>query len=503
MRNILAALTGQILGILLQFVSRKVFIAMMSEDLLGVGSVFANILSILSLAELGIGTAIAFALYQPLAEGDQAKVTAIMAFYQKIYRAVAGGVLLLGMLTARFLPYMIREPVMHLRLYYYLYLASSVLSYLCAYKRTLMIADQKSYISSAFRCSYIILLNVVQIFILITTQSFALYLTAQVLLSFAENVLISLCADRMYPYINRKGSGLSKAEKNEIGKNIRALFFHRTGSVAVTGTDSILLSVLVDLRAAAVYANYRLIFSGLNTILTQLFSAVTASVGSLLIERDMDYNYKIYRAILMLSYWLYGVTGICLIVLLNDLITIWIGGNYTETPGCILILVVHFFLTGVREPVNIFKNALGLFWRDRYKPLAEAVFNLILSIALGVRFGAAGIFGATILSALLIPFWVEPYILYKHYWGKRLSEYFRMVLRYLLPLVCIGGLLAALAGSFAAADWPQLVIKSALIFAAANLLFLCAVYRTYEFRFVKARAQSYLKRFIKSYAGSA
>lgn len=493
-RNIVVALVGQTLGILLQFISRRVFVDAMSADLLGVNSVFANILSMLSLAELGIGSAITFSLYKPLAKNDTKRISAIMNFYRWIYRIIAITVTICGALLVPFLGVAIKEEIDYIVLYYFLYLASTVISYLCAYKRTLIIADQKGYISSIYRYSYIAILNLVQIAILRFLHSYALYLAAQILLSFGENLLISRKADRLYPYLNDTSTQLAKSEKVEYFKNIRAMMMHRIGSVIVTNTDSILLSALVNINAVSIYANYKLVFSGLNTIMSQLFSSVTASVGNLLQEKSLDHTYCLYRTIETMICWLYGVASICLMVLFNDFIRLWVGERFVENQDYVFILVAIFFIYGIREPTNMFKNALGLFWNDRYKAVAEAVVNMILSVIMGMAWGARGIFVATVISALAIPCWIEPYILYKYQWKRKVNEYFSLIGRLIAILFIIGTVLIYGLSFIKANSWIMLAIKALICFTLANLLFACSICRTNEFRQMVSIGRGLLNR---------
>lgn len=491
-RNVIVALMGQIIAIFLSFVSRKLFIISMSETLLGVNSVFANLLSILSLAELGVGTAITFSLYQPLAEEDIESIQAIMNFYKQVYRVIAIIVAGLGTCFVPLFPYIIKESVPNLYLYYALYLSSTVISYLCSYKRTIIIADQKSYISSLCRNAYLVLLNIMQIIMLLLFKSYVGFLLVQIILSFLENIVISKIADKMYPYIKNKSVTLSREKKKRIYKDIRALMMHRIGSVIVTNTDSILLSALVNIKAAAVYANYKLVISGINTLLVQVYSSLMASVGNLLVGKNKKHSYEIYETIQMMTYWIYGTCSICLFVLLNDLIGIWVGKRFEETSCYVFVLVANFFILGVREPTNIFKNSCGLFQNDKYKALIESIINIILSLALGVKYGAIGIFGATLISCLGVPYWIEPYVLYKNYWKKPLIEYFKYSLKQMGIVVLIGILINYFASLINVTGWGMLIVKSIIIFAFTNIMFLIFYFRTNEFKLLANKGKNIL-----------
>lgn len=486
-KNIIIALSGQIIGMILSFFTRSIFIKQMTEELLGVNSVFANLLSILSLAEMGIGSAITFSLYEPLAKKNTKKVAAIMNFYKFVYRIVALIVIFFGISIVPFLRFIIKEEISNLYLYYMLYLISTIISYLCAYKRTLLIADQNSYISSLYHNAYIILLNIFQINILIYTRSYFLFLIIQIILSFLENLLISWIADKKYPYIVNNKESLENSDKKNIFKNVKALMMHRVGSIVVTNTNVILLSSIVSIKAAAIYANYRLIFSGLTIVLTQIYSNLTASVGNLLVNNQKEYSYKIYKATIFVAIWLYGGISICLYTLLNDFIKIWIGNRFIETKVYIFILTIHFFLMGIREPTNIFKNAYGLFWNDRYKALIEAIVNIIFSILFGIKFGAVGIFGATLLTTLTIPFIIEPYVLYKYYWNKPLGCYIKIIIRYFFIIFVVGLILNIISNYIIVTGWFSFIVKGIIIFLLTNLLIYIFVYKKAEFELVREK----------------
>lgn len=496
-RNITVALIGQSVGIILQFISRRVFVDSMPMDLLGVNSVFANILSMLSLAELGIGSAITFSLYKPLAENDTHKITAIMNFYKWMYRIIAIVVTICGICFVPFLRIIIKDNIENLTIYYFLYLSSTVISYLCAYKRTLIVADQKGYISSIYRYSYIAILNVIQIVVLLVFHSYVLYLVSQIVLSLGENLLISRKADQIYPYLNDTSANLTDKEKKGYFKNIRAMLMHRIGSVIVTNTDSVLLSALVNINAVSIYANYKLVFSGLNTIMSQLFSSVTASVGNLLQEKDANHAYDMYKTTEVMVCWLYGVVSICLMVLFNDFIGLWVGGKFIERQDYVLILIGVFFIYGIREPTNMFKNALGLFWNDRYKAVAEAVVNIILSVAMGKLWGARGIFGATIISAIMISCWVEPYVLYKHHWKRKVSEYFMLIGKQIGVLFFIGLILTYGLSFIKVSSWMRLILKAVICFITANMLYVFSICRTNEFKQIVKIGRGFAARFLE------
>lgn len=307
----------------------------------------------------------------------------------------------------------------------------------------------------------------------------------------------------MYPYLKEKAAPLERMERKGFFKNIRALLMHRIGSIAVGNTDNILLSAIESVNAVAVYSNYKLVFSGVNTIMNQVFSSVTASVGNLVAEKDKQYAYSIYKALLLGILCVFGLISICMVSLFNDFIQFWVGEQFVESIDYVIILVVHFFISGVREPTNLFKNALGLFWNDRYKAFIEAIINVILSIALGIAWGARGIFFATILSGLLLPVWIEPFVLYKNYFKKPLTDYFRFILKNIIIVLLIGIVVYFLLQHFYVTSCLQLILKALVCLILTGILMLIIFARTPECRYFLNIARNLISKYRQSKMGES
>ena len=437
-KNLVLALIGQAFGLIISFIARIIFVKFLSDEYLGLNGLFTNLLTMLSLVELGVGSALVYSLYKPLADGDNEKVKSLMDLYRKAYNIIGGVVLIIGILFIPFYRYLISEvpSISHLDFIYILFVLNTAISYFYSYKRSLIICDQKRYIATIYRYVFYFLLNVFQIIVLFLTHNYILYLITQVVFTWLENICISIKADRMYPYLKDKNiKKLDKKELNTISKNVRAMLFHKIGGVVVNSTDNILISKLVGLIAVGMYSNYYLITSALDTITAQFFNAITASVGNLGACTNSKKVKETFNTTFFLNYLIYGVITVCLLILFNPFIEVWLGKKYLFDFGVVLVITICFYLKGIRKTCLTFKDALGLFWQDRYKPIIESIINLVASIILGIKYGVLGIFMGTIISTVTTSLWIEPYVLYKYYFKENIIDYLYRFIKYTLVVV--------------------------------------------------------------------
>lgn len=437
-KNLVVALIGQAFGLIISFIARIIFVKFLSDEYLGLNGLFTNLLTMLSLVELGVGSALVYSLYKPLADGDNEKVKSLMDLYRKAYNIIGGVVLIIGILFIPFYRYLISEvpSISHLDFIYILFVLNTAISYFYSYKRSLIICDQKRYIATIYRYVFYFLLNVFQIIVLFLTHNYILYLITQVVFTWLENICISIKADRMYPYLKDKNiKKLDKKELNTISKNVRAMLFHKIGGVVVNSTDNILISKLVGLIAVGMYSNYYLITSALDTITAQFFNAITASVGNLGACTNPKKVKETFNTTFFLNYLIYGVITVCLLILFNPFIKVWLGKKYLFDFSVVLVITICFYLKGIRKTCLTYRDALGLFWHDRYKPIIESIINLVASIILGIKYGVLGIFMGTIISTVTTSLWIEPYVLYKYYFKENIIDYLYRFIKYTLVVV--------------------------------------------------------------------
>lgn len=486
-RNTTVAMIARVIAILLGFCTRVVFTHTLSEEYVGINGLFTDILNVLALSELGIGTAITYALYKPVAEKDVEKQKSLMQLYKKLYCVVALVVLAAGLLVVPFLDDLIKNQtqVEYITLLYLMYLANSVISYLLIYKKTLIDAHQLSYIGVVYHTVFLILQNVLQMVVLITTKNFVLFLALLVACTLLNNIALSRRANRMYPYLkDKKIAPLSKDEKKEISQNVRAMLMHKVGDVVVNNTDNLLLSSLVGIVSVGIYSNYFLIIGSVRQVLNQAFQGIAASVGNLGVEESNAKVKRVFEAAFFIGQWMFGFAAICLYELLTPFVGMSFGEQYIFSAEITVVLCLNFYFTGMRQATLVFRDSLGLFWYDRFKSLAEAVINLVVSVVLGYYYGVIGIFIGTLCSTLATSFWVEPYMLYKHRLKSPVKDYFFKYFGYSIVIGLTWWLTDILCRQCSGGLFRQFALRMLCCILVPNLIFLLVYCKSKAFAYV-------------------
>lgn len=424
-KNILGGIGGQIFTTILQFICRTVFIQILGSTYLGVNGLFSNILSMLSLAELGIGSAIVFSMYKPISNNDERKIAQLLNFYKTAYRVVSLVVLIIGLCITPFLDFFIKDTkgIENIQYIFILILLNTVVSYLYAYKGSILNADQKAYVVVIIRNIFSVIQNVVQIILLYLTGNFICYLLVQIITTFAANVFQSKYVDKKYPFlINYKRDKLSQDEKQDIIKRVKGMMMHKIGGFVLNGTDNLVISKFVGVIYVGLYSNYLMIINIVKSYLSQITNGISASVGNLVAE-DRSKSYGIFKSILLGHFWIYGFCFFSFWIIFQPFISCWLGENYLIDKSVLFVVLINFYLNGIQECSNTFINASGLFWETRKKPIFECLINLFVSIILAWKIGFIGVFLGTTIS-YFCTFWINPYILYRDIFFKNVTLYF-------------------------------------------------------------------------------
>lgn len=495
--NIFSNFAGYGLNILLSFICRMVFVRCLTQEYLGISGLFTNILSMLSLTELGIGTAIGYALYKPIAENDEEKISSLMKFYGTAYKGIGIVVTVVGLCLLPFLNLIIGEqPGISDNVYvlYLLYLFNSASGYFFSYRTTILIAAQRSYIVTAINYCVVIVQNAVQMIALVVWKNFTVYLIIQVVCGLATNIITSQKAKRDYPcIIKRNVCPISKEEKKSLIINVKALTLYKLSGLLVNNTDNIVITYFNGLITTGVASNYTLLIGMLSSMLTMIFGSMTASIGNLNAIESEENKYKIFRALNLANFWLFGWTTIGIIVVSGDLIQLLFGENYVLSESVPIILAINFYLNGMQTVVLNYKNTMGLFRHGQYLLLITAAVNIVGDIVLGQRFGLVGIFAATAVARLLTNVWYEPYAVYKYGLHREPIQYTRLYLNYVAVVV-----LAAACSYFACRG-----IVSSLIIKVILEMIICSVLTNLIFWicFRKEEGYDYLKNKVSNILG--
>lgn len=497
MKNISVAIVGEIVAVPVGFIARIIFIRILGAEYLGVNGLFTSILTMLSLVELGIGPAIVYSLYKPLAEKDIPKVKALMQLYKRAYFLIGTLILLLGIGLIPFLHLFVTDaPNVHnLDWIFFLFVLNSAVSYFFAYKRNLIVADQQRYIVTVYRFGFFSLLNALQILFLYLTRSYIDFLLLRIFCTLLENLFVAHSADKRYPFLKEKTSEkLDRETIQEIKKNTAAMVTQKIGEIVINATDNIVISMKVGTVFVGLYSNYLLVISALNGILGQFFTAITASVGNLGVTESKERLLDVFGKIQFATFWIFGYSGISLYFLFNPFVKLWVGEEYLLAMETVLLLAVLYYIQGMRRAVLTFREALGLYWYDRYKPIFQSVVNVLLSLAWAPVYGISGVIFATIVSLITTCFLVEPYFLYKIGFAAPLWSYYISYTRYTLITLATGYLTGVILAQIDGAGFAALAASFAVCLVVPNLVFLVLFHRTQEFRYFKTILVGVLRR---------
>lgn len=409
---------------LLSFAARAIFIHFLGVKYLGVSSLFTNIISFLSLAELGVGAALTFHMYAPLAAGDKEKLTSIIMLYKKLYTKIGLFILVAGVCLLPSLKYIVNTHLnmKEVYIFYIMYLIDSVISYFYVYKTTIITADQKDYKIKQYKLLMTVIKFVIQSLMLVIFKNFIAYLIVQIVATFTTNVYISYKATNLYPYINEKRN-IDKSLEKKIWKTIRASFLYNLGGVIINNEDNILISKLVSTDMIGYCSNYTMIFHAFKNITNIIFSSLIPSVGNLYAESKKEHSFEVFEMIMQMSYCIYGIITILICVCSQDFIRLWLGNKYVLSQAIVLAMAMDFYSGNRVIAVQIYRNATGLFEKIKYLLFITSIINLILSILLGMKLGIFGIYIATTLSRIVTNLWFEPIQLYKLF-QKNVKTYF-------------------------------------------------------------------------------
>ena len=487
-RNVSFSFIGQGLGILASFIVRIVFIRILGNTYLGLDGLFSNILTVLSLSELGVGTAITYSLYRPLAEKDLEKLKSLMALFKKVYSVIGFIIFGIGFLLTPFLSFFINDmpDIKGLQLIYILYVTNTAISYFFSYKRNLILADQNRHIETIYRYGFYIAMNVIQIIYLILSHDYFGYLIIQVIMTILSNWALSVKADKMYPFLkDNKIKKLSKKDKNEIVKNTKGLMIQKVGNVVVNSTDNIIISKFVSLASVGLYSNYRLVIYALSMVINQIYASLTPGIGNFFIDQDESRRIELFKKSNFITFWLSYFCSICLIVLFNDFIYMFAGKDYIFGIGVVFIIVFNFYITVMRKVIISFREAAGLFYKDRYRTVFEVVSNLIVSIVLAKYIGVLGVFIGTVISYFSLSFWVEVYVLFKDGLKSSVSRYYLDYFSKMVLTLIVGFILYLLCGLIGGHILVRFIVKCFICVLVPNIVFILIYRNSSEFSYFK------------------
>ncbi|WP_047546295.1 lipopolysaccharide biosynthesis protein [Psychroserpens sp. Hel_I_66] len=405
-----------LISIFAQFFTRKIFLDFLGDDFIGLTSTLRSILGFLNLAELGIGTAIGYALYRPIFDDDHSEMNKIIALLGILYKKIGVFIFSVGLILSLFFPYFFGDTQFSLGLIYFVFfsfLTSTLLSYFFNYHMTLLEADQKGYVVQVYFQSANILRLLIQALIAYYLQNYYVWVIMELIFSILLSYILRKKIKQHYPWLiiaSKETSSLIKSYP-EIIKKTKQLFIHKMGSFVKDGTDNILVYALVNLQSVAFFGNYQLIFMNLISLMQVIFSGTGAGVGNLVAENDKKNIDKVFWEMMALQFFIAGFFSIAVYYLITPFVILWIGDEYVLEELIVLLMIGNFFISLVRSPVQHFQNAYGLF-SDTWAPGLEIILNLVVSLIFGKLWGISGILLGTFSSLMVIVMLWKPYLLY-------------------------------------------------------------------------------------------
>lgn len=442
-RNMLFGSILKIYQIAVPFLMRTAMIYLLGIEYLGLNSLFTSILQVLNLAELGVGSAMIFSMYKPIAENDQIIICALMKLYRNYYRIIGLIILLVGCMLIPFLPYLIKSDVpvnINIYILYLMNLFATVLTYwLFAYKNSILQAHQRNDIGSKITIITDTIKYVLQITVLVVFHNYYYFVIVILFTQVITNIITAYIANKLYPQYKPMGS-LDKDERKKINRRIRDLFTSKIGTVVVNSSDTIVISAFLGLTMLAIYQNYFYIITAVLGLVSIIFASCTAGIGNSLVVESERKNYNDLKKLTFIIAWLAGWCTVCLLCLFQPFMKIWVGKDLMLSFPVVICLCIYFFMYEINQLLNLYKDAAGMWHEDRFRPLVTALTNLVLNLILVNFIGIYGVVLSTVISMLFVGM---PWLLYNLFTVVFKIHAKRYILR-LLQYVAIIGLTCAI-----------------------------------------------------------
>ena len=497
-KNTIISLSNFVVNTIMAFITKTVFIYVLGAELLGLNSLFANILTMLSLAELGIGSAIVFSLYKPMAEQNNAKINALIKLYKKIYFIIGGIVLLIGLILLPFIKFFINaDNTLNINIYilYFMYLINSVVGYFFAHRRAIIFTSQRNDIESLILIFVNLFSKISEIVVIICFKNYYIYYSIIMLSTLLEGTVIYFVSSKIYKNLDLKNADeISKKEKQSIFKDVKGMLCHKVGVAVVNGTDNIIISAFINLTVLGAYSNYILISSSISSALYLIINALKASFGNAVATKSTEEVEKVQHRILFGFSWLIIFCATSLLCLLQSFISIWLSNEYAISILTVVMIVLSFTIDKSRNVIDLTRDCAGLFRYKKWCPICEAITNLIASLILVDFMGLPGVILGTIIGYVLFPLWVEPWVVYKYYYHKSSKGYWKRWLTYFF----VGALIAAFT-YFVCSLLPNygiwwFILKCGICLFAPNVIMLLVFCRTQEFKYYFNLLKSFFKK---------
>lgn len=475
-RNIVFGMILRLYQILIPFFMRTAMIYLMGVEYLGLNSLFASVLQVLNLAELGVGSAMVYSMYKPIVDKNETVICALLKLYKKYYFFIGLVIAVVGVLLTPLIPKLIHGTIpgeLNVYVLYLLNLAATVATYwLFAYKNSLLQAHQRSDVASKITIITNTLQYGIQLLVLWLFHSYYLYVITMLATNALTNIVVAIAAKKLYPNYTPKGE-LAKEEVKAINQRVKDLFTAKLGSTVVNSADTIVISAFLGLTVLAMYQNYYFIMSSVMGLLAIVFSSCLAGVGNSMVTESVDKNYNDFRVITFLVNWTITVCMSCFAALYQPFISLWVGAEYTFDNNVVMLFCVYFYLVIIQQVIGMYKDAAGIWHEDRFRPLIASLVNLVLNVTLVRFWGIYAIILSTIISYVVVAMPWMVHNVFNFVFKKSWKKYVLDLAKYFI-VACIVSLLCAIACKVTE-GFPyvsQVMINAVICIALSNTLLL-------------------------------
>ena len=483
-RNIIFGVILKIYQLVLPFAMRTIIMYELGVKYLGLNSLFTSILQVLNLAELGVGSAMVFSMYKPIAHGDSKTICALMKLYKIYYRVIGLVVLASGLVLLPFIPKLIAGDVpdgINIYVLYLLNLLATVFTYwLFAYKNSILQAHQRQDVVSKVTivtdtCKYIL-----QIGMLFAFHNYYYYVCVLLLSQIFNNILTAIVSNKLYPQFQAEGK-LPKETVKEINQKIKDLFTSKLGFTIVSSVDTVVISAFLGLEALAIYQNYYYIINAVMGFVAIVYSSITAGVGNSMIVYDTEKNYRDYRIFTFLACWITAFCVSCFSGLFQPFMKLWMGKELLLPYPLIILLCVYFWVYEYIMMASVYKDAGGIWHEDRFRPLLSGLVNLGLNLLTVKLLGLYGIVLSTIISMVVISApWITSNI-FKLIFKKSAKKYIAKVGYYLFTAIVATTVTNIIIKFIPDNGWLWFVVRAAVCVVVSNSIIFMMLLKVSEF----------------------
>lgn len=495
-KNIIFGIILKLYQILVPFLMRTTMIYFMGVEYLGLNSLFTSVLQVLNLAELGIGSAMVFSMYKPIAEDDNEKICELMNLYKLYYRIIGLVILVVGLILCPFIPYLIKSdlpPDMNIYVLYLLNLMATVFSYwLFAYKNSVLQAHQRQDVISKVTLVVNTIQYILQLIVICLFKNYYMYVIILLLSQILINIATAYKSNKIYPQYKAKGK-LEKIQIREINQRVKDLFTSKIGGVIVNSADSIVISAFLGLTALAIYQNYYYIVTAIIGFVSVIFSACTAGIGNSLIVETKEKNYGDLVKFTYIIVWIAGFCSCCLLCLYQTFMEIWVGKELMLGFSAVICFAIYYFVYEINSLLNLYKDAGGIWHKDRFRPLITALSNLILNLILVNFIDIYGVLLSTVLTMLFIGMPWLIHNLFSEIFKCDYKKYVFKLFKYVCIICVISIICYLLTNLISIVSILSLIGKGIICFVVFNALFLLLSYKSKEFAETKLLIKKILK----------